>query len=384
MNDSSPLEDQAPQKSIEKQKQSFWKKGPWRKLFFFVALPTLLSMFYFGLLASNIYVSVSKFSVKVTGEKTPSAFGDILSTAVSGPQTGNAELVQEYIRSRSLLNYLQDTLNLRKSYSDESVDIVARLPKESSMEDFLQYYQKMISVTKDELSGVMTLKVRAFDPETAQNIGERILDRTEQFVNMLSNRMREDAISLAKKELQEAESNVIASTQSLQQYRHQHQNLDPVQAGGGILEMIQELQSQLSSARIELEQASEYLKEDNPKITKLKNKISAIESQIEKHRQALTGGSGGSIVNILQEYERLKLEKELAQEQYKIALSSLESARKEASKKSTYLLRMVEPSLPDEATEPNRILKVATVLAICLVAYAVLGLLIAAIKEHQL
>jgi capsular polysaccharide transport system permease protein len=275
-------------------------------------------------------------------------------------------------------------LNLRSLYAQERIDPVARLSSKSSKEDFLQYYQKMVSVTKDEISGVMTLKVRAFDPQTAQNIGERILDQTEHFVNRLSDRMQEDSISLAKKELQEAQSDVIASTQALQQYRRQHQNLDPVQTGGGILGMIQELESQLSSARIELKQAREYLREDNPKVTKLKNKISAIETQIERHRQALTGGSGESIVNILQEYERLKLEKELAQEQYKIALSSLESARKEASKKSTYLLRLVEPSLPDEATEPNRLLKVATVLAICLVAYAVLGLLIAAIKEHQL
>jgi len=255
MSEASTLEPQSLE-AVEKKRLSFWKKGPWRKLFFFVGLPTLISIFYFGFLASDIYVSVSKFSVKMTGERSPSAFGDILSTAVSGPQPGNPELAREYIRSRSLLNSLQAALDVRTLYSQEKIDPVARLSSTSSKEDFLRYYHKMVSVTKDEISGVMTLKVRAFDPHTAQDIGERILDQTEQFVNRLSDRMQEDAISLAKKELQEAESDVIASTQALQQYRHQHQNLDPVQTGGGILGMIQELESQLSAARIELNQAT--------------------------------------------------------------------------------------------------------------------------------
>lgn len=380
----STFEARHPQESDGKRQTRFRHGGPWRKLFFFVGLPTLISLVYFGLFASDIYVSVSKFSVKVTGEPSTSAFGDILSTAMTGPKPGNPELVREYIRSRSLLIYLQERLNLRDIYSRKSIDFVSRLPEESSMEDFLKYYHRMVGVKKDELSGVMTLKVRAFGPQTAQNIAKQILDQTEQFVNKLSSRMQTDAISLAKQELQEAQEKVIASTKALQQYRHQHQNLDPVQTGGGLLGMIQELETQLTSARIELNELREYLQEDSPKVTKLKNRISAIKSQIVRHRQSLTGGTDESIVNILQEYEGLKLEKELAQEQYKVALSSLESARKEASRKSTYLLRLVEPSLPDESTEPNELLKVATVMAICLVAYAVLGLLIAAIKEHQL
>lgn len=368
----------------EVSKRSLWKRGPWRKLLFFVGLPVFLSIIYYTLIASDVYVSVSKFSVKKSGQEQQASFGQMVSSAMSGAQAGDTKLVREYILSRSLLTTLQDSQQLRQHYSQESIDFLSRLSNDASMDDFLKYYQDMIRVKEDETSGVTTLEVRAFTPEQAQNIGSTILDRAEVFVNKLSKRMQEDAVSQAEKDVAEAEQRILSATQALRRFRNKYDNIDPVETGGGILGMIQELQSKLTSKRIELKQSIEYLQEDSAKIQELKNTIAAIRSQIKDHKKTLTGESDQSIASIMQEYERLQVEKRLAEEQYKIALSGLESARKEASKKSTYILRMVEPSLPDEATEPNRLLKIATVLAITLVAYAVGGLLIAAIREHQM
>ena len=365
-------------------KANLWKRGPWRKLLFFVGLPVFLSVIYYSLIASDIYVSVSKFSVKKTGQEQQASFGQMLSSAVGTTQSGNTKLVREYIRSRSLLTTLQDSVQLRQHYTQESIDFLSRLSSDAPMDDFITYYRDMIRVKEDETSGVTTLEVRAFDPEQAQRIGSEILDRAEVFVNMLSERMQEDALSLAKQDVAEAKQNVFSATQALRRFRNQHNNIDPVETGGGILTLIQELKSKLATKRVELKQARDYLQEDSAKVQKLKQTIEAIRSQIEEYKNSLAGENEQSIANIMQEYEQLQIEKRLAEEQYKVALSSLESARKEASKKSTYVLRMVEPSQPDEATEPNRLLKIATVLAITLVAYAVGGLLIAAIREHQM
>jgi capsular polysaccharide transport system permease protein len=48
-----------------------------------------------------------------------------------------------------------------------------------------------------------------------------------------------------------------------------------------------------------------------------------------------------------------------------------------------YLERLVQPSLPDKAMEPRRIRSVFTVFLIGLIAWGVVSLLVAAIREHS-
>jgi len=364
---------------------SFWRRRPTaRRLILFVGLPVWISTIYFGLIASDIYVSESKVSVKIAGEQRSTSFGEILSSALNGQQPGNANLVREFIRSRTLLNHLVEKLDFTSLYSEENIDLISRLPKNPSNEELLRYYQKMVEVGIDDLSGVLTLEARAFRPEIAQSIAEEVLKETELFLNRLSDRMQQDAVAFAKQEVAEAEENVIAATQAMRSFSFRYQNIDPLQTGGGMLGLINELESNLTSSRIELKEAKEYLKNDSTKVRQLEIRIEAITTQIDHYKNQLTGEKEESIADILQEYEKIKLGMELAQAQYKMALSGLDAARKEASHKSTYLLRIVEPELPDIATEPERLLKIATVLMICLMAYAVGGLLITAIKEHQI
>ena len=64
------------------------------------------------------------------------------------------------------------------------------------------------------------------------------------------------------------------------------------------------------------------------------------------------------------------------------ALSSLESARAEAQRKQRYLVAFVATELPDEATEPDRVLKIATVFLGAAMIFGIGGLVVAAIKDH--
>ena len=65
------------------------------------------------------------------------------------------------------------------------------------------------------------------------------------------------------------------------------------------------------------------------------------------------------------------------------AMSTLEQARNEAQRQQLYLERIAQPSKPDEAMEPRRLRGVAAVFVLGLVAWGILTMLIAGIKEHQ-
>ena len=57
--------------------------------------------------------------------------------------------------------------------------------------------------------------------------------------------------------------------------------------------------------------------------------------------------------------------------------------RNEAQRKQLYLERIVQPSLPDVAVEPRRLRNVLATFALGLVAWGVIGMLLAGVREHQ-
>jgi capsular polysaccharide transport system permease protein len=60
----------------------------------------------------------------------------------------------------------------------------------------------------------------------------------------------------------------------------------------------------------------------------------------------------------------------------------LETARHEAQRQQLYLERVVQPSLPDYAQEPRRVRNTVIVFVIGLISWALLVLLVTAVKEH--
>jgi capsular polysaccharide transport system permease protein len=93
-------------------------------------------------------------------------------------------------------------------------------------------------------------------------------------------------------------------------------------------------------------------------------------------------GAGTSFTSQATEYERLVLDRTFAEKQLASALASLELARTEAQKKQLYVERIVQPNLPDHPGQPHRLRGIIVVLALGLVAWGILGLLIASVREH--
>jgi capsular polysaccharide transport system permease protein len=99
----------------------------------------------------------------------------------------------------------------------------------------------------------------------------------------------------------------------------------------------------------------------------------------------LSGVAGGdtSLAAKAADYQRLALEREFADRQLAGALASLEQARNEAQRKQLYLERIAQPSLPDVAVEPRRIRGFFATFVLSLIAWGILSMLIAGIREHQ-
>jgi capsular polysaccharide transport system permease protein len=98
---------------------------------------------------------------------------------------------------------------------------------------------------------------------------------------------------------------------------------------------------------------------------------------------ARVAGGDKSLANKAADFQRLLLEREFADRQLGSALASLEQARNEAQRKQLYLERIVQPNKPDYPLEPRRIRGILTTLILGLIAWGILNLLVAGVKEHH-
>jgi capsular polysaccharide transport system permease protein len=144
--------------------------------------------------------------------------------------------------------------------------------------------------------------------------------------------------------------------------------------------MISALQTQLIAAKTELAQVQQYAPE-NPRIPVLQTQIAAIQGQIDKQMGKVTGGQK-SLAGSAVEYQRLTLESDFADKQLAAALASLEQARQEAHRKQVYVERVVEPNIPDAPMEPLRLRGIFATLILSLIAFGILRMLMAGVKEH--
>jgi capsular polysaccharide transport system permease protein len=124
------------------------------------------------------------------------------------------------------------------------------------------------------------------------------------------------------------------------------------------------------------------LARDNPQIPVLRQRIALLEREISNESARVTGSGGGSLASRAAEFQRLSLEREFADRQLASTLGSLEQARSEAQRQQLYLERIVQPSLPDAAMQPRRLRNIFTVFLLGLVAWGVITMVYAGIREH--
>jgi len=164
-----------------------------------VGIPTLLACVYYGIFASDVYVSEAKFAVRaVKGATTTTGLTALL--AGSAPSSGGQDslVVMEYARSHDMLAGVQRKVDIHSHYSDSSIDWMSRLDADSTDRERLKYFLDHVVLQRDMMSDVISLKVRAFDPKMAQTIAQRAIDINEEIINTLSNRMEEDAMTSAR------------------------------------------------------------------------------------------------------------------------------------------------------------------------------------------
>jgi len=348
-----------------------------------VGVPTLLAAVYFGLVASDVYVSEARFAIRST--KAGSAVGGLdalLSSPIVASASKETMVVMDFARSQDMLRRVQSELDLRAHYANGRVDPLSRLDEDASQEELLDYFSKRVRLRTDSDGDVVTLTARAYEPAVAQRIATLVIELSEHLVNDMSVRMEEDALSTARAEVERAASNVREASASVTAFRETNVSLDPAAESSAFIGIVSSLEKELVDTRATLIERLAYMRAESPTVVSLRNRVVALERQLSLEKGRMAGGEGRQMNGLIESYQPLILEQEIAQQRYASALSSLELARIEAQRQKQYLVTFVRPNLPDEALEPRRFNRILTVLVFSFLAYLVGGLMWSALKDH--
>ncbi|MBW8270088.1 capsule biosynthesis protein [Caldovatus sp. SYSU G05006] len=348
-----------------------------------VVLPSLLGAAYFLGIAADQYVSEARFVVRGragTAGGGLSGLGSLLGGAGLAPSHEEAQAVRDFLASHGAVDALGGRVDLVAIFTRPEADWLSRLWW-TDPERLTRYFTSMVTASYDTTSGLITLRVRSFRPEDSRRLAEELLVLSEALVNRMSERAREDALRIAREEVAIAERRVIAAREALTALRARQQALDPSRGAAIATETIGQLEGQLTVARAELEARSRFMRPDNPGLLEVRNRIAALERQIAEERQRHTAG-GTALAGQLAEYDRLMLERELADRQLASAVASLEQARVEAQRQQVFLARVVEPNLAEYPLYPRRIMNSIGLFVGLAVLYGIARLLIAGMREH--
>ena len=138
-------------------------------------MPVLISISYYGPIASDQYLSQASFLVKSPGQQgaqTSTLANLIQTTGLSrGQEETNAVL--DYVRSRNALEDLQKRIDVRAMFMSPAADRLARYPSpllQDRFENLYDYYKKKVEVYLDTETGLAVMRVKAFSSSDAHTI----------------------------------------------------------------------------------------------------------------------------------------------------------------------------------------------------------------------
>ena len=342
-------------------------------------VPNVAVGVYYGLIASDQYQSEARFTVRTS---TPALGKDQLGKVTGMPSAKivqDTQIVTNYITSRAMLETLEKRVNLRALYAREGVDLVARLQVDATYEEFLEYWEEMVSTSTSPTSGIVTVKVKAFSAEDAQFILRAVVDASEKVINDLNSRIWRDVVATAQANLDRASENL----QIVRERIAAEQNRSGILTVEGASEILSHLLTTVQGEKITLEQAYssklESMSKSSPQMKVLAREIASKENQIADLKRQLAGqqmNGADNLANVSVEFTKLQLERQLAEQQFTSSMRTFEQVQFMSRQQLMYLDPFLAPSIPDEAQYPKRLLWVLGVLGLSVIAWgSALGLI---------
>ena len=351
-----------------------------------VVAPTLLVSAYYYLIASDQYQSETHILVRTSEQQKPqvSGLGAILAGGGAENAGPEAMSVADYLTSHDVVATLRSRLGLVDRYRRPGVDWLSILGggDHPTDEKLLKYYLAHTKVEVNGATGITVIQARAFSPQDAYVIATALLDLGDQRVNSLNRAAYTDAIASQERQLGEAQDRLAKAQAAISGFRASQSDIDPTGTGTAQTALVAQLTGALAAARAQMVSVGQTIDRSSPQYVALSRRVAALQAQVDAQQSKLAGNGGRTIASQVAGYNELVMRQTFAQRQYETIATALDRAKQQVIDKHLYLVRVVNPNLPEKSQFPERGRIVLTVFFSLLVGYGIGWMLVAGVKEH--
>ena len=359
-----------------------WKKSLKLGSFLWVVACFAIAALYFCVIVSDRFVSRAELVVKQADQikMLPDALSML---GIGGSNHEDILIIQDYLKSPDLLDKLDKELGLKAHYQSHDIDYFSRLPENVSREDFIKYYRQNHSLHLDELSGVLTIELQAFDPAYGQRVVALMLQESDRFINKLGHQVALEQLAFVEKEVDRAYQRVQSEKAKVLDFQNNHHLISPESTSSARLGVVSQIEAQLAQQQAQLKQLQSYMKVTAPAVVSVQARVDALTQQLAQEQSRLTGADKDAMNEVTARYMDVQTQATLAADLYKSGLISLEQARVEAYRKLKHLLVISQPTLAEDAEYPRRLYNLLTTGVLLCLLYGLIVMGIATLREHQ-
>lgn len=372
-------------------KQRHW--GVMSSFVLVVLAPLAVVIFYLLAIAEDQYISKAGFIVRSQeGASATDLLGGLASFAGGGSSTASdSAILYEFIQSREIVEEINNDLDLLGHYAEHwPQDWAFAIWPDATLEDLTWYWHRIVSIAYDSGSGLTEVQVASYDRDMAQAITRAIVAHSQDRINALNEQAREDAMRYAHADLDEALERLKVAREALIQFRTRTRIVDPEADIQGRMGVMNNLQQQLAAALVQFDLLSGSVPAGDPRLETAQRLIVVIRERIDQERTNFAsassveaGGAGETYPSLISEFERLSVDREFAEQSYRVALTSLELARDEATRQSRYLATYINPTRAQASEYPDRLMLGGFIGLILLMGWSIAILIYYSIRDRR-
>ncbi len=332
-------------------------------------LPLLLASIYWGLIASQQYVTEAKFSLQLADSAPFQTLG------VSGQdekQIQDSQVVVKFILGRSMVEALDRSIDLRVRFAQG--DYFSRFDPGDPIEALEKYWKKRVDASVDLMSGIISLHVRAFSPANSLLITQKIVELSEKLVNDMSTRTRRDALAQTQAELSRAEARMKTAAAAMRDARNIEGVLDAPSAAEAINKVLTQLRLELATTESNLDALrGSAPMQDSPQIRLLAARAESLKKQILEYSGEIASKENKrALATRASALSAPEVDLKFAEQQYSSVAAAYETARIDLERQRAYLSLFLRPTLAQKAIYPRRLLEWFIIVGPALLIWAAL------------
>lgn len=355
---------------------------------FIIVVPMVIAIVYYSFFAVDRYASTAQVvvvdSAGASSLAQQTAGAAILASTAKQVSRQETIFLYEYLSSPDMLAALEKDLKWHEHFAAQYSDPVYWIAKKVSREDLLKFYERLITVHVDELTGLLTVEAQGLSPEFAHTTMTTMLRQSQKFINDLSRQLATDQVKFAEDELIKARADYEHKRAALIEFQNKNGLLDAEASAKSQAGIIATLEATLATERASLKGLLATLNPNAPQVRQQQVRVTAIQKQLDAEKTALVSSPQQGHLNVVAaDYRKLSVDTEIAEEAYKLSVSALQNAKIEANKNIHSLVTVVQPNMPEDATYPYRLYNLLTLLVILFFIYGITRFVIASIEDHR-